>query len=318
MDKGSDVMTKIPFYLLTGYLGSGKTTLLKQILKSMDDGRKVAIVQNDFAPESVDGADLRQTGFSFEILEVNNGSVFCVCLLGSFVKSLTEFLDEVKPELLFMEASGLSDPISIAEMLQGSELAERIYLEHVWTVVDAGRFHKLARNLTRIQHQVRVADTVVLNKCDLVESGTDGIRDWISSLNPFASTVESSYCRMDIKLDSPESSFKMAPVALRRAHEHEKLEGSGRPDLGSCVIKTTQGISRNKLDSFLEEVGPDSYRIKGFVKLDDGQMVAVQSCFGQSEVRPVENYQAPTELVAMGPALVQADFTRRFMELVES
>ena len=311
-------MTKIPFYLLTGYLGSGKTTLLKQILKSIGDGRKVAVVQNEFAPASVDGADLKQTGKSFEILEVNNGSVFCVCLLGSFVKSLAGFLDEVEPELLFMEASGLSDPISIAEMLQGSELAERIYLEHVWTVVDAGRFHKLARNLPRIQHQIRVADTVVLNKCDLVNTGTDEIKDWIRNLNPFASTVESSFCRMDIKLDKPESLFYMAPVALRRAHEHEEIEGSNRPDLGSCVIKTTQGISRNKLESFLDEMGPDSYRIKGFVRLDKGQMVAVQSCFGESEVLPVENYTGPTELVAMGPALVQSEFSRRFMELAVS
>jgi G3E family GTPase len=318
MDQGSDVMTKIPFYLLTGYLGSGKTTLLKQILKSIGDGRKVAIVQNEFAPESVDGADLKQTGKSFEILEVNNGSVFCVCLLGSFVKSLARFLDEVEPELLFMEASGLSDPISIAEMLQGSELAERIYLGHVWTVVDAGRFHKLARNLPRIQHQVRVADTVVLNKCDLASSGTDEIRDWIRSLNPLASVEESSYCRMEIKLDTPDSLFKMAPVALRRAQEHKKMEGSGRPELGSCVIKTTQGISRHKLESFLGEVGPVSYRIKGFVKLNDGQMLAVQSCFGESEVRPVENYQGPTELVAMGPAMVQSEYSRRFMELLNS
>lgn len=311
-------MTKIPFYLLTGYLGSEKTTLLKQILKSIGDGRKVAIVQNEFAPSAVDGADLKQTGKTFEILEVNNGSVFCVCLLGSFVKSLAGFLDEMEPEFLFMEASGLSDPISIAEMLHGSELADRIYLEHVWTVVDAGRFHKLARNVARIQHQVRVADTVVLNKCDLIDSGTDEIREWIRSLNPFASIFESSYCQMDVELDGPASLLKMAPVALRRAVEHKKLEGSGQPDLGTFVIKTTQGISRHKLESFLKEIGPDSYRIKGFVKLDDSQMVAVQSCFGESELQTVDHYMGPTELVGMGPAMVQSEIGRRFMELLKS
>ncbi|MEN8201012.1 MAG: CobW family GTP-binding protein [Bacteroidota bacterium] len=309
-------MQKIPFYLLTGYLGSGKTSLLKHILNLHRESRKIGIVQNEFAPSSVDGLDLRQTGESFEILEVNNGSVFCVCLLGSFIKSLGDFIDACQPDIVLMEASGLSDPISIAEMLQETELSKKIYLAHTWCIVDASRFHKLARNLPRIQHQVRVADTVLVNKCDLVSTDLEELRSWVKALNPFASLVETVHCSLDIDLDPAASAFKMAPVAMRKAQDHARFENSGRPDMASCVIKSTRAISRKNLNTFLEEVAPETYRIKGFVKLDTHEMLAVQSCFGETELKTVTNYTGPTELVGMGPGVDHLIFGRRFRKFL--
>ena len=116
MDQRSNVMSRIPFILVTGFLGSGKTTFLKRLLARYSGDGKIGIIQNEFAPGSVDGTELKQSGMPFEILEVNNGSVFCVCLLGSFIKSLRTFVEEYQPEALILEASGLSDPISIGEI----------------------------------------------------------------------------------------------------------------------------------------------------------------------------------------------------------
>ena len=103
-------MGKTPFFLITGFLGSGKTTFLKMITTQFGNKLRIGIVQNEFAPGAVDGTELKNSGSSFEILEVNNGSVFCVCLLGSFIKSLSEFVETHQPDMLFLEASGLSDP----------------------------------------------------------------------------------------------------------------------------------------------------------------------------------------------------------------
>jgi G3E family GTPase len=106
-------MAKIPFYLVTGFLGSGKTTLLKAYLEKYSDSRKIAIIQNEFAEVNIDSRELQRTGKSFDILEMNNGSVFCVCLLGDFVHSLHDFIQQHNPEVIILEASGLSDPISL-------------------------------------------------------------------------------------------------------------------------------------------------------------------------------------------------------------
>ena len=97
-------MKKIPFYLVTGFLGSGKTTLIKQFIGSYADLKKIAIIQNEFAEVNIDSRDLRETRKSFELLEMNNGSVFCVCLLGSFVYSLASFIEEHHPDLIILEA----------------------------------------------------------------------------------------------------------------------------------------------------------------------------------------------------------------------
>jgi G3E family GTPase len=72
-------MTQIPFFLVTGFLGSGKTTFLKSALEKLPK-KKVAIIQNEFAPASIDGTELKRQDGNYKTLEINNGSVFCVCL----------------------------------------------------------------------------------------------------------------------------------------------------------------------------------------------------------------------------------------------
>ena len=47
-------MTKIPVFLLTGFLGAGKTTLLNRLLAEMS-GRRFAIIVNEFGDIGIDG-----------------------------------------------------------------------------------------------------------------------------------------------------------------------------------------------------------------------------------------------------------------------
>ena len=77
-------MQKIPLHIISGFLGSGKTTLLKNILEKYSDTIKIGVVQNEFAPANIDGIALKKTGKNFNLLEIKNGSVFCVCLLSTF------------------------------------------------------------------------------------------------------------------------------------------------------------------------------------------------------------------------------------------
>lgn len=120
-------MTKIPLYLITGFLGSGKTTFLKNIIKSLGKSKKLGIIQNEFAPANMDGQELkRTTNKDFSLMEVNNGSVFCVCLLSGFISSINKFVEQYNPEIICMEASELSDPVGIGEIFQSPQLSKNI------------------------------------------------------------------------------------------------------------------------------------------------------------------------------------------------
>lgn len=298
-------MQKIPFHIISGFLGSGKTTLLKRIIEKYAEDARIGIIQNEFAPANIDGVELKKSGNNFDLLEINNGSVFCVCLLGDFVRSLDKFIDENQPDILIIECSGLSDTTSIAEMLSAGSLAEKIYLASNWCIVDAQNFSKVGLMKQRVTHQLRMADVVVVNKIDLLKNGTETIREEIKQINPFAEIRESTYCNID---------FELGNTTLTKFYfDNEKP--MARPDVHSMVIKSGKKLTREALNSFLIEWAPKAYRIKGFTNLKNGKTVAVQCTFGTIEIFEVEPSFQPTELIAITDVFTLMEWHRGFKKV---
>lgn len=50
--------TKIPVTVITGFLGSGKTTLIRHLLQN-NQGRRIAVLVNEFGELGIDGELLR-------------------------------------------------------------------------------------------------------------------------------------------------------------------------------------------------------------------------------------------------------------------
>lgn len=298
-------MQKIPFHIISGFLGSGKTTFLKRIIDKYSSEFKIGIIQNEFAPANIDGAELKKSGKDFNLLEINNGSVFCVCLLGDFVRSLDKFIDEVQPEVLIIEASGLADTTSIAEVISAGSLADKIYLASNWCVVDAQNFAKVGLMKQRVFHQLRMADVVVINKIDLIEAGTESIRTEIKKSNPFAEIRETTFCDID---------FELGNSAVNKFYFGE-LKAMPRPNVNSMVIKSGRKLSRNSLEQFLNEWAPKAYRIKGFVNLKEGKTAAIQCTITTTEIIEIANDFHPTELVAISDQFTLREWNRAFREL---
>jgi G3E family GTPase len=298
-------MQKIPFHIISGFLGSGKTTFLKRIIEKYASETKIGIIQNEFAPANIDGADLKKSGKDFNLLEINNGSVFCVCLLGNFVRLLDKFIDDYKPEILIIEASGLSDTTSIAEVISDSSLAEKIYLASNWCIVDAQNFAKVGLMKQRVFHQLRMADVAVINKTDLIETGIESIRTVIKKSNPFAQIRETTFCNID---------FELGNSAINKFYFGE-LKTMSRPNVNSMVIKSGRKMSRNSLEIFLNEWAPKAYRIKGFVNLKEGKTAAVQCTFNSVEISEIANDFHPTELIAISDQFTLREWNQAFKEL---
>lgn len=298
-------MQKIPFHIISGFLGSGKTTFLKRIIDKHAAETKIGIIQNEFAPANIDGAELKKSGKHFNLLEINNGSVFCICLLGDFMRSLEKFIDDYKPEVVIIEASGLSDTTSIAEVISAGSLAEKVYLSSNWCIVDAQNFTKVGIMKQRVSHQIRMADVVVINKIDLAINGTESIKQEIKKSNPFAEIRETSFCDMD---------FELGNSAINKFY-FGKLETMQRPSINSMVIKSGRSITKESLLGFLKIWAPKAYRIKGFAYLKNQKTVAVQCTFDSIEITEVQNDFHPTELAALSDQFTLREWNKAFKEL---
>lgn len=295
-------MAAIPMQLVTGFLGSGKTTLLKNYLDKFAGSRKIAIIQNEFSETNIDTVEIQQHKGGFEILEVNNGSVFCVCLLGSFVDSLANFIDQIQPDEVILEASGMSDPLSIGQILNAPRLRQKIYLDQVWCLVDAVNFQKITGLQTRVNHQIRIADTVIVNKADLLDNDGTGIVQMVKKLNPFATIQLTSFAKIDFEPKKPMMKF------LPPGEEAE----NGRPELESQVIKSNRMIAPEQLDEFLKHLQEGCLRSKGYINLTTGNKVFLQGTFGQFTLQQVDHFVSPSEFVVIGNFPKDRSFQKLF------
>jgi G3E family GTPase len=298
-------MNKIPFYIISGFLGSGKTTFLKKIIEDYSREYKLGIIQNEFAPSNIDGEQLKKTGEHFNLLEINNGSVFCVCLLGDFVRSLGVFIEEYQPDILIIEASGLSDTTSVSEVLSTGPLGEKVFLASNWCIVDAQNFAKTGMMKHRVNQQIRMADVVIINKVDLAGKQSKKVADEITELNPFAEIKETVYCNTD---------FDVGKTSVRKFYMGE-ITPLSRPNVNSMVLKTGRRISRESLDSFLNKWAPRSYRIKGYVNTTENKTLAVQCTFDNIELSEVKNIPALTELIALSDQFTLREFHRSYKQM---
>ncbi|WP_026083117.1 GTP-binding protein, partial [Pseudomonas tolaasii] len=75
-------LAKLPVTIVTGFLGSGKTTLLRHMLDNAQ-GRRIAVIVNEFGELGIDGEILKQCSIGCTEEEAN-GRVYelangCLC-----------------------------------------------------------------------------------------------------------------------------------------------------------------------------------------------------------------------------------------------
>lgn len=169
---GGSMKKTIELYLISGFLGSGKTTFLKQLLEQ-DSSKRVGVIVNEFGSIGIDGQVLQKK--DLKLIEINNGSIFCACLKGEFVKTLIDFLEE-PIDVLFVEASGMADPSSMKNLLEQLTvlLEKRPEINHQYAykgsicLIDAYRFMKFCDMFQPVINQVKKSSLVILNKIDEV------------------------------------------------------------------------------------------------------------------------------------------------------
>jgi len=193
-----------PVTILSGFLGAGKTTLIQYILRSPDHGKRIAVIENEFANSSEglqvesliarDGLDETNNNLQ-DLIELPNGCICCT-VKDSLVVTLENLLEKRRDlDYILIECSGLANPGPIAATFWLDDALEsRLRLDGIVTLVDAVNIsHQLTTTIEASQ-QIAYADRILLNKIDLLsdEDGTndsrrvDEIRRLIFTIHPTA------------------------------------------------------------------------------------------------------------------------------------
>ena len=186
------VLAKIPVTVVTGFLGSGKTTLIRHLMANAN-GRKLAVLVNEFGSEGVDGDILKSCADANcpeeNIVELANGCICCT-VADDFIPTMQTLLARrLRPDHILIETSGLALPKPLLKAFDWPEIRSRITVDGVIALADAeavaaGRFApnpdavKAQRAAAEpIDHetplsevfgdQICCADIVLLTKADL-------------------------------------------------------------------------------------------------------------------------------------------------------
>lgn len=124
----------IPVTLVAGFLGAGKTTLINRLLQD-NAGLAIAAIINDFGSINIDAALIAENGD--EVIGLKNGCI-CCSLQGDLMRTLKAVIGNGRPiDHIVIEASGVSDPQGIVEVLLDPVVREAALLDAIVTVVDA-------------------------------------------------------------------------------------------------------------------------------------------------------------------------------------
>jgi cobalamin biosynthesis protein CobW len=188
-------LARVPCTIVTGFLGAGKTTLIRHVLANAQ-GRRLAVIVNEFGDVGIDGEILRGCGDAAcpedNIVELANGCLCCT-VADEFVPALDTILSRApKVEHIVIETSGLALPKPLVQAFHWPAIKSRVTVDGVVAVVDgaalaggrvAADLEALARQRAAdnaLEHddpieevfedQIACADLVVLNKRDLLDA----------------------------------------------------------------------------------------------------------------------------------------------------
>lgn len=258
-------MTKL--YLITGFLGAGKTTFLKNFIRLFSD-RRLHIIVNEFGKEGIDGQLLKEMNTALD--EINNGSIFCSCRLDKFEEVLQHAL-AAKPDIIIIEASGLSNPTNIRKILaQPDKFPDVDYMGSI-CLIDARQFPKVYDTATVVKKQIAVSDVILLNKTDLAdETAIASTCGKLLAHRPDIPIFHTTYGNIQ-----PEWMEQMKkPSLLEEKPEMQRKDIT----LRSYLITVKDNFTCYDFQKFVEMFLDDTYRVKGFVELES--KVYLVDCVG--------------------------------------
>ncbi len=285
---------EVPVVIITGYLGSGKTTLMQNILKQ--EKRKIALIVNDMGSINIDASILNKTGnkvAQVEMVQMQNGCICCT-LRDEFMAEIERLSEDGSVEAIFVEASGISEPSSIAgAFLNYEEMTEstRVFLKTMVSVVDVDRIYReFLHNLTSdedaddgdvinlIMDQIEFCSLMILNKTDLltreqlteVKKGLRGIQQKAEMIECVNGEVDLDVIlnREDFDFEEVED-YSAVQRALNNCEHGDEKACVDEYGISSFVFEERRPFNRDAFNKLIEEYPEALIRTKGYIWFSD-------------------------------------------------
>lgn len=323
---------KIPVTVITGFLGSGKTTLIRRLLQN-NQGRRIAVLVNEFGELGIDGELLRSCQVCPEetesaanvpaanIVELTNGCLCCT-VQEEFLPTMLELLKRREQlDCILIETSGLALPKPLIKAFRWPEIAHAATVDGVVTVVDceAVTSGTLASDLEALERQrqadpnldhetplqelfedqLACADLVVLNKTDLVDAVQQEQAKALvqQEIGASVKVVSSVAGELPVDLLLGFHAAVEENLATRPSHHDTEEEHDHDDDITSTHVVLDQAFDPDQLQRQLETLvqQQDIYRIKGFVAVPGKSMRLVLQGVGKRFERFYDRLWQPEE-----------------------
>jgi cobalamin biosynthesis protein CobW len=297
-------MHKIPVTVISGFLGAGKTTLVRHLLQN-NQGRRIAVLVNEFGEIGIDGDLLRSCQICDEsespndnIVELTNGCLCCT-VQEEFYPTMQELLKRRdKIDCLLIETSGLALPKPLIQAFRWPSIRNSATVDGVVTVVDCyalatgnlvGDLEALESqrqtdpNLEHetpieelFEDQLACADLVLLTKTDLVNSSTlDKIKTWLKKeLQPGVKIVTVSQGEIEPNLLLGFNAAVEDNLDSRHSHHDHEVEHEHDENINSIELILDVAFDPQILIEQLKKLLQiqEIYRIKGFIHVPNKPM----------------------------------------------
>ena len=288
-------LSKLPVTVITGFLGAGKTTLIRHLMQN-PQGRRLAIVVNEFGDVGVDGEILKGCALpecpAENIIELANGCICCT-VADDFIPTIEALMAMTpRPDHILIETSGLALPKPLLKAFDWPDIRSRITVDGVIAVVDAeavaaGRFapNEAAIAAQRaadgsvdhetplsevFEDQISCADIVLLTKPDLAgPAGIARARAVIAAEAPRPlPVIEVAEGVIDPRVILGLGAAAEDDLAARPSH-HDGADDHDHDDFDSVVIDIPELSDPADLVARIEALARDRniLRIKGYAAI---------------------------------------------------
>lgn len=285
---------RVPVVLITGYLGSGKTTLMQHILEQ--ENRKVALIVNDMGSINIDASLLNKTGnqvVQVEMVELQNGCICCT-LRDEFMAEIERLAKDETIEAIFVEASGISEPSSIAGafMMYAEECPDsRVFLKTICSVVDADRIYREFLNdlkadddvddgdiINLVMDQIEFCNILLLNKTDLLsESQVEEVKSGLKNIQQEAEIISTVNGNIELDYILGQEDFDYDKVldsssiqkALNECEPDDDKACVDEYGISSFVFEERRPFNRDAFNKLVDNYPDTLIRSKGYIWFSD-------------------------------------------------
>ncbi len=265
--------------IISGFLGSGKTTLILEMLKSLPEGERIAICENEYGEVGIDGDAFKEQ--NFEVIEINAGCVCCT-LSYNLISGIKILTAQYKPTRIILEPTGLASLSDILKILRSEDMEKVADVGIPAAVIDGGA---MVANYERFriyfEAQITAASVLFINRTSQLSNDERfELASIIEGINPNARIIAEPFDATIIweALNTPSSPATVTP----------SLPKSWLKNFKQVSVNTDWSGSRERLEKFMgtHQITGDLIRAKGYVTDSLGARFRVDFSGGEWILQP--------------------------------